>query len=82
MRITPAYAGKSPPAKRRNPAIWDHPRVCGEKFYVDEVLPGDTGSPPRVRGKGASKKDELLALRITPAYAGKSKVFLPSLEEI
>ncbi len=23
----------------------DHPRVCGEKIYLDEVLPADTGSP-------------------------------------
>ena len=131
--ITPAYAGKSPPAKRKNPAIWDHPRVCGEKipsslnwpmflgspprvrgkvsligvtdtapgitpacagkrrctaasvvwswdhprvcgekFFVDEVLPGDTGSPPRVRGKVKWETWQAIGFRITPACAGKS----------
>ena len=30
--ITPACAGKSRAAKRRWVYVWDHPRVCGEKF--------------------------------------------------
>ena len=29
--ITPAYAGKRPPAERPSAAARDHPRVCGEK---------------------------------------------------
>ena len=73
MRITPAYAGKSPPAKRRNPAIWDHPRVCGEKPVTTRFASSFWGSPPRVRGKVTEILDYLDGLRITPAYAGKSR---------
>ena len=29
----------------------DHPRVCGEKEYVDREQDAEKGSPPRVRGK-------------------------------
>ena len=43
----------------------------GEKFYVDEVLPGDTGSPPRGRGKGFWYLVKVPFIRITPAWAGK-----------
>ena len=70
-RITPAWAGKSSTLTKSFPAIQDHPRVGGEKFYVDEVLPGDTGSPPRGRGKDYSDCSKELRLRITPAWAGK-----------
>ena len=72
LGITPAYAGKSPPAKRRNPAIWDHPRVCGEKWQnrVNQLLV--RGSPPRMRGKGRRNHPVIFVDGITPAYAGKS----------
>ena len=53
--ITPAWAGKSGMSANSVILDKDHPRVGGEKFYVDEVLPGDTGSPPRGRGKVAPK---------------------------
>ena len=70
--ITPAYAGKRPAGWGWRPWPRDHPRVCGEKFYVDEVLPGDTGSPPRMRGKVQRSSCGAESQRITPAYAGKS----------
>ena len=74
-RITPAWAGK----RRRNQIhklhTQDHPRVGGEKFYVDEVLPGDTGSPPRGRGKVAQYLSSKVLGRITPAWAGKRLQF-------
>ena len=56
-----------------NSVLWDHPRVGGEKFYVDEVLPGDTGSPPHGRGKVALAPASVPTLIITPAWAGKSR---------
>ena len=43
-----------------------------EKFYVDEVLPGDTGSPPRGRGKVFGLFGPECGIGITPAWAGKS----------
>ena len=70
--ITPACAGKSTWVCPRRLKSRDHPRVCGEKFYVDEVLPGDTGSPPRMRGKGLIMALKKTYEGITPAYAGKS----------
>ena len=33
-RITPAYAGKSVPFLASLSKMWDHPRVCGEKFRI------------------------------------------------
>ena len=71
-RITPAYAGKSCIYRSTTSISWDHPRVCGEK--LDRMLHHRrmTGSPPRVRGKGAHKPVRLLDGGITPAYAGKS----------
>ena len=71
--ITPAYAGKSPPAKRKNPAIWDHPRVCGEKIPSSLNWPMFLGSPPRVRGKAAVRGWLRATEGITPACAGKSQ---------
>ena len=32
LRITPAYAGKSPEYHRAFQAVRDHPRLCGEKL--------------------------------------------------
>ena len=71
--ITPAYAGKSPPAKRKNPAIWDHPRVCGEKIPSSLNWPMFLGSPPRVRGKAAVRGWLRATEGITPACAGKRR---------
>ena len=72
LGITPAYAGKRRSAPAPTSKARDHPRVCGEKFYVDEILPGDTGSPPRVRGKERAPLMKPATQRITPAHAGKS----------
>ena len=71
LRITPAYAGKSPSICLPALQCWDHPRVCGEKSDFAAAAHPALGSPPRMRGKGS---DEILVcqeLRITPAYAGK-----------
>ena len=70
--ITPAYAGKSALRLTAKDPSGDHPRMCGEK--LDRMLHHRrmTGSPPRVRGKGAHKPVRLLDGGITPAYAGKS----------
>ena len=50
--ITPAYAGKSCWCFCWSAGCWDHPRVCGEKFWFTFVVNYSQGSPPRVRGKG------------------------------
>ena len=50
----------------------DHPRVCGEKSYLEACREKQAGSPPRVRGKAARAALLCLDTRITPACAGKS----------
>ena len=71
-RITPAYAGKSKRIAPSSVLFGDHPRVCGEKHTTFFVRPRKWGSPPRMRGKGVQPRDKRVAVRITPAYAGKS----------
>ena len=71
-RITPACAGKS--IQRSGPLYppWDHPRVCGEKTALPPKQCRLTGSPPRVRGKGAAVAVIAKEHGITPARTGKS----------
>ena len=69
--ITPAYAGKSVLHRCRQPALWDHPRVCGEKLYGRRDYLRVLGSPPRMRGKVKRCFSFYPVLGITPAYAGK-----------
>lgn len=72
MRITPAYAGESTCNTVGRQHRGEHPRVCGEKPKVMNLVLVRPGSPPHVRGKVdvLSKIDTLIG--ITPAYAGKS----------
>ena len=72
--ITPAYAGKSTVQRGCSRHIRDHPRVCGEKYYVTVGKADHEGSPPRMRGKAKCQLDNVRCGRITPAYAGKSCV--------
>ena len=51
LRITPAWAGKSPPSCTRTPGRRDHPRVGGEKVGKASAIDIKQGSPPRGRGK-------------------------------
>ena len=69
--ITPAYAGK----RKMIDEIWqckrDHPRVCGEKIYVDEVLPADTWITPAYAGKRHSGKRTHHKRRDHPRVCGE-----------
>ena len=51
-RITPAQAGKSVAPRQKRSALWDHPRVGGEKYSRPSYSRISMGSPPRGRGKG------------------------------
>ena len=70
--ITPAYAGKSDYRCVTAQAYWDHPRVCGEKYFAIRDKVAKKGSPPRMRGKVVVPVKSSACCRITPAYAGKS----------
>ena len=49
--ITPAYAGKSKIELVPPLLLWDHPRLCGEKFHRFGNFCICQGSPPPMRGK-------------------------------
>ena len=69
--ITPACAGKRPILVRAQPDDWDHPRMCGEKLPIWQLVEDMQGSPPHVRGKAGTKLFTSCFFRITPACAGK-----------
>ena len=72
VRITPAYAGKSPSTRSAGRCMQDHPRLCGEKSALTAETIAGAGSPPPMRGKAGTPARGLPADGITPAYAGKS----------
>ena len=69
--ITPAYAGKSWTTLLCPNSSRDHPRVCGEKYQLENQDYKKVGSPPRMRGKVVPPPLLTLCSGITPAYAGK-----------
>ena len=71
VRITPACAGKRDKTGWTTTCPRDHPRMCGEKPKVMNLVLVRPGSPPHVRGKGGDGNDRGLHARITPACAGK-----------
>ena len=74
LRITPAFAGKSVPGSVPGSRSRDHPHVCGEKCTGRRIDFSDTGSPPRVRGKGDFLCQPADTAGITPACAGKRRL--------
>ena len=52
-------------------SVWDHPRMCGEKTFLEQKRPPRLGSPPHVRGKVRKAKKAVRCTWITPACAGK-----------
>ena len=74
MRITPAYAGKTPQKHVKPDGTKDHPRLRGENTQIDLGNKCIKGSPPPTRGKRILKDSHVPFLRITPAYAGKTAV--------
>ncbi len=75
-RITPAYAGKSIKKSKTYLLRWDHPRLCGEKRQPQRFSEYCKGSPPPMRGKGKARHNRGTDFGITPAYAGKSPIFI------
>ena len=69
--ITPACAGKSYISGHNSRTIWDHPRMCGEKWSESLTSMPSLGSPPHVRGKASNAIGYAHFGRITPACAGK-----------
>ena len=76
--ITPACAGRRTRMRPLQRELQDHPRVRGEKPEIDFVARNARGSPPRARGEGSSAPTPRIAIRITPACAGRSCCFFRS----
>ena len=74
-RITPAHAGKTPILCMRIAMRWDHPRSRGENVWKAALLHPVLGSPPLTRGKLIWRSCGNLAMRITPAHAGKTLLY-------
>ena len=75
-RSTPAYTGKSWFTVLTIIIIQEHPRVYGEKFNCSFVPGKILGAPPRIRGKVSLADFSFSLFRSTPAYTGKSPVFI------
>ena len=72
-RITPAHAGKTKGLYLAVRSNSDHPRTCGENIQPCIIDSNFHGSPPHMRGKPTHGKGASIALRITPAHAGKTQ---------
>ena len=75
FRITPAGAGKTAQTRIHNGLLEDHPRRCGENKLRRNPTRHTLGSPPQVRGKLFLAVKRERYMRITPAGAGKTKIF-------
>ena len=78
--ITPAGAGKTMAEIDSRCGRWDHPRRCGENDGRRICTKFDKGSPPQVRGKPALDDTAHIAVRITPAGAGKTLALAAALQ--
>ena len=72
--ITPAYAGNTNTRRRGCTGSWDHPRLRGEHARQALSMFKILGSPPLTRGTLANNPEMVSAWRITPAYAGNTKL--------
>ena len=74
LRITPARAGKTGVTCSDPDCIWDHPRSCGKDVRFPARTAASSGSPPLVRERHQTGAGNHVAMRITPARAGKTVV--------
>ena len=71
-RLIPAYAGKTVLDCDVGREIRAHPRVCGENNSGMVWTFSSSGSSPRMRGKLELLRLDASAVRLIPAYAGKT----------
>ena len=72
LGIIPAYAGNTDIEAIKQLVAGDHPRVCGEHFWLMVLSVPLPGSSPRMRGTLAYFKVERRYYGIIPAYAGNT----------
>ena len=73
VRITPACAGKTSKTRPVKIIARDHPRSRGKDRIQEKHYNHTPGSPPLTRERPLLLKILVLASRITPAHAGKTK---------
>ena len=72
--ITPAYAGNTSCNMDTLQLFQDHPRLRGEHRYLSYRDSIPQGSPPLTRGTLYATSTVTDASRITPAYAGNTRI--------
>ena len=75
LRITPARAGKTYRPNLEGAEVEDHPRSCGKDHLIRYLQVIHLGSPPLVRERLKKRPERDRNRRITPARAGKTRLF-------
>ena len=75
--IIPAYAGSTRRSIRSLRRLVDHPRLRGVDEEIDFSPVEGQGSSPLTRGRRIDRLAGCETVRIIPAYAGSTEVFLP-----
>ena len=74
--IIPAYAGNTFRDSHGHVIRRDHPRVCGEHWWLGAESDSEGGSSPRMRGTHVGRYRHCANSGIIPAYAGNTHVAL------
>ena len=72
IRIIPAHAGQTAPARDATSRSSDHPRACGANGSGQSLSESLLGSSPRMRGKPNPTREMERRTRIIPAHAGQT----------
>ena len=72
--ITPAYAGKNFQVLLYLFIIWDHPRVCGEKYPPEVSIKGGVGITPAYAGKRGAFILSAVGKRDHPRVCGEKSL--------
>ena len=75
IRITPARAGKTDSPDVLQYFFEDHPRSCGKDLLLVNIIRFILGSPPLVRERRFAFTIQRPWRRITPARAGKTRLY-------
>ena len=72
VRIIPADAGSTGQYKAGAVTVMDHPRRCGEHPQAKQMIKGEQGSSPQMRGALTPLTCAIMGTRIIPADAGST----------
>ena len=72
LRNIPAHAGKTLRSSGCQILNAEHPRACGENFWITLPMVSNAGTSPRMRGKLEYRHHDRFNHRNIPAHAGKT----------